>query len=75
MTNEYTIILYSQYGNWTATAPFESRQAAERHADSYLRLPEKDYMVGLTFLTVVLPMFPKDKELGDYIEPTQEDAT
>ena len=62
----YTIILYNQYGRWTATNPFETRGEAERHADKYFRTPEKDYYKGITFLEVLLPSFPDQKELGDY---------
>lgn len=62
----YVIILYCQYGKWSATSPFNSRGEAESHADMYLRLSEKDYCKGITFLEVTLPQFPDEKELGDY---------
>lgn len=62
----YTIILYNQYGRWTATAPFENRLEAERHADKYFRTPDKDYYMGITFLEVMLPPSPDEKELGNY---------
>lgn len=63
---DYTIILYNQYGKWTATMPFDSRREAELHADRYFRIPEKDYVKGITFLEVTLPQFPDEKELGEY---------
>lgn len=62
----YTIILYNQYGRWSATAPFETRQEAERHADSYFRTPDKEYYMGITFLEVTLPAYPEQKERGTY---------
>lgn len=62
----YTIILYNQYGTWSATSPFKTRSYAELHADRYFRRPDKDYCKGITFLEVNLPQFPDEKELGDY---------
>lgn len=62
----YIIILYNQYGVWTATVPFKSRAVAEAHADRYFRRPDKEYYKGITFLEVTLPQFPDEKELGDY---------
>lgn len=69
----YTIILYSQYGEWSATNPFENRRDAERHADRYFRVREKDYCKGITFLEVILPPFPDQKELGDYSHDEEAD--
>lgn len=69
----YTIILFFQYGGWSATSPFSSRQDAERHADKYFRKPKKDYVSGLIFLEVELPAYPKEKELGNYsFNPAEE---
>lgn len=51
----HTVIFYSQYHKWVATLPFESRKAAERHADLYLRQPGKEYIRDITFLEVTLP--------------------
>ena len=63
----HTIILYNQYGKWSATTPFSSRREAERHADNYFRQPDKDYKRGIVFLDVWLPSYPSEKELGGQI--------
>lgn len=51
----HTVVFYRQYGKWSCTMPFERRRDAERHADTYLRRPEKDYIKDITFIDVQLP--------------------
>jgi len=52
---EYTIIAYRQYGKWSCTLPFKTLKSAQNHSDLYLRDPNKDYIVDITFITIYLP--------------------
>ncbi len=62
-TKPYVIICYRQYGEWSATRPFDSLEKAKVHANMYLRSREegtpfyvnKDYVKDITFLDVELP--------------------
>lgn len=65
----YTVIFYRQYGKWSCTMPFETRDKAERHADMYLRNDEirrvgtgelllkntREHITDITFKDVELP--------------------
>lgn len=39
--------IYKSYGEWRITSLFPTQRAAERHADLYLRQPDKDYITDL----------------------------
>lgn len=37
------IVIYKSYNEWRSTQPFKTEAEAQKHIDTYIQRPEKDY--------------------------------